>query len=100
MRGGGFGRDAMEDTEHLHWYDDPAGWSAGSDGVKYLIRPHDNLYRAYWTRRDAPDHQIGPDSVTVSEAKALCEAYHQTTISGAVPRQRESADQRQSSASG
>ncbi len=89
----------MKTTEHLHWYDDPAGWSAGSDGVKYLIRPHDNLYRAYQTRRDASDQQIGQDSATVAEAKALCETHHLAKISGAPPRQRESADQRQSSAS-
>ena len=90
----------MKTTEHLHWYDDAAGWSAGSDGVKYLIRPHDNLYRAYQTSWDASDRQIGPDSATVIEAKALCEAHHLAKISGAVPGQRESADQRQSSASG
>ena len=45
----------MTDTEYLRWYDDPAGWSAGTDGVKYLIRPHDSLYRAYETSRDAAD---------------------------------------------
>ena len=90
----------MTDTEHLHWYDDPAGWSAGTNGVKYLIRPHNNLYRAYQTKWDAADHQIGPDSATLTEAKALCETHHLTKASAAVPRQRESADQRESSAPG
>ncbi len=68
----------MTDTEYLHWHDDPAGWAAGTDGVKYLIRQHHSLYRAYETSRDAADHQIGPDSATVTEAKALCETHYVT----------------------
>ena len=69
----------MTDTEYLHWHDDPAGWSAGTNGLKYLIRQHHSLYRACQTRRDAVDHQIGPDSATLTEAKSLCETHYRTT---------------------
>ena len=62
----------MTDIEILHWNDDPAGWSAGTNGVKYLIRRRHSRHRAYQTggtRR--PANRAGLRDLT--EAKSPCE---------------------------